>query len=106
LVERGDGAVHAAVSCGAAEWGVDEYWGVERKAFFFEKKKQKTGEAVPGRDPGIHAVVAHHLRKNNRAPMSSAIPAEPRGCPGQARARAPRGAPGFLVLFFKKELLS
>jgi len=32
--------------------------------------------------------------------------AETRGYPGQARARAQSGAPGFLVLFFKKELLA
>jgi len=31
---------------------------MEGKAFFFEKKKQKTGAAVPGPDPGTHAVIA------------------------------------------------
>jgi len=31
------------------------------KAFFFEKKKQKTGAAVLGLDPGIHAPAARPM---------------------------------------------
>jgi hypothetical protein len=61
---------------------------------------------VPGLDPGIDAVVSADFGRNGRAISMNYFDAETRGYPGQARARARSGAPGFLVLFSKKELLS
>jgi len=49
-----------------------------RKAFFFEKKKQKTGKAVPGLVPGIHAVRRaigwYSKREDGRSAVEAWIP--------------------------------
>jgi hypothetical protein len=67
----------------------------EGKAFFFEKKKQKTDAVVRGLDPRIHASAAMTIFvSETRFHRVSHPPAEPRGYPGQARARRYWGSGG------------